>query len=129
MLTVEARIETEQSGRYLVRLCTHAASMGRTQGRGIRVHRNEALSRGEVEVNAQWSDTQGTITFSPWGQCEITAIPTALVLRIEAASEEDVRRMQDIVIRDLDRFSGSEHLAIDWRPTDTAPSSSGPSSD
>lgn len=121
MVMVEARIETEQSSRYLVRLCTHAASMGRAQGHGPRVHLSEALSRGEVDVQAQWSDTHGTVTFSPWGRCEITATTTALLLRIEAADEEDLRRIQDIVTRDLDRFSSSEQLAIDWRPTDAAP--------
>ena len=120
MLMVEARIETEQSTRYLVRLCTHAASMGRTQGHGIRVHRNEALSRGEVEVQAQWSDTHGTVTFSPGGRCDLEATTTALLLRIEAADEEQLRRIQDIVTRDLDRFSGSEQLAIHWRPTEAA---------
>ena len=121
MLMVEARIETAESGRYLVRLCTHAASMGRTQGHRVRGHRNEALSRGEVEVQAEWSDTHGTITFSPWGRCDIAATTTALVLQVEAADEEYVRRIQDIVTRDLDRFSGREKLAVDWRRTDAAP--------
>ena len=117
---VEARIETEHSSRYLVRLCTHASSMGRTQGHGIRGHRNEALSRGEVEVKAQWSDTHGTVTFNPWGRCEIEATATALLLQIEAADEEQLRQLQDIVTRDLNRFSGSERFAIDWRRTDAA---------
>ena len=121
MLIVEARIETEQSSRYLVRLCTHASSMGRAQGHGPRVHLSEALSRGEVDVRAQWSDTHGTVTFSPWGRCEIAATPTALLLRVEAADEDYLRRIQDIVTRDLDRFSGSEQVAIDWRRTAVAP--------
>ena len=121
MLTVEARIETEQSSRYQVRLCTHAASMGRARDHAPRVHLSEVLSRGEVDVQAQWSDTQGTITFSPWGRCEIAATPTLLVLRIQAADEEHLRRIQDIVTRDLNRFSGSEQLAIDWRRTEAAP--------
>ena len=118
MPMVEARIETEQSSRYLVRFCKHAASMGRAQGHGPRVHLSEALSRGEVDVQAEWSDTHGTITFNPWGRCEIAATPTTLVLRIEAAGEEHLRRIQDIVTRDLDRFRGSEQLAIDWRRPD-----------
>ena len=117
MLMVEARIETKQSTRYLVRLCTHAASMGRAQGHGPRVHLGEALSRGEVDVKAQWSDTQGAVTFSPWGRCEIAASTTALLLRIEAADEEDLRRIQDIITGDLDRFSGSER----WPSTGGGP--------
>jgi hypothetical protein len=121
MLMVEAHIETEQSSRYLVRLCTHAASMGRAQGHGPRVHVNEANSRGEVDVQAKCSDTRGTVTFSPWGRCEIAATTSALVLRIEASDEEYLQRIQDIVTSDLDRFSGSEKLAIRWRRTDAAP--------
>lgn len=122
MLMVDARIETDQSSRYLVRLCTHAASMGRSGGHGPRVHLGEALSRREVDVEAQWSDTRGTVTFNPWGRCEIVATTTALLLRIEATDEEYLRRIQEVVTRDLDRFSGSEKLAIDWRRTDAAPS-------
>lgn len=85
--------------------------MGRAQAHGRGVHQGDALSRGEVDVQAQWSDTHGTVTFSPWGRCEIAATPTALVLRIEAADEELLLRIQDILTRDLDRFSGSEKLA------------------
>ena len=121
MLMVEARIETEQASRYLVRLCTHSASMGRAQGHGPSIHLGEALSRGDVNVQAQWSDTHGTITFSPWGRCEMSATTAALVLRIEAADQEHLERIQDIVTRDLDRFSGSEQLTADWRRTDAAP--------
>lgn len=95
--------------------------MGRAQGHGRRVHLGDALSRGEVDVQAQWSDTHGTVTFSPWGRCEIAATPTALVLRIEAADQERLQRIQDILTRDLDRFSGSEKLAVDWRLTDATP--------
>ena len=104
-----------------MRLCTHAASMGRAHGHEPRVHLSESLSRGEVDVQAQLSDTHGTVTFSPWGRCEIVATTTALLLRIEASDEERLRRIQDIVTRDLDRFSGSEQLAIEWRQTDAAP--------
>lgn len=131
MVMVEACIQTEQSTRFLVRLCTHAASMGRAGGHESRVHLNAALARGDVGVQAKWSDTHGTITFSPWGRCEIVATATALLLQIEAADEEQLRRIQDIVTRDLDRFSGNEPLAIDWRRTDPAPNvarSKGPNS-
>ena len=121
MLMVEARIETKQSSRYLVRLCTHAASMGRAGGYGPRLHLSEALGGADVKVETQWSDTDGTVTFSPWGLCEITATSTALVLRIKAADEEHLGRIRDIVTRDLDRFSGSEQLVIDWPRTDPAP--------
>lgn len=67
MLTIESRVETDQSSRYLVRLCTHAASMGRPHRRGPHLHLGGELSRREVDVQAEWSETHGTITLSPWG--------------------------------------------------------------
>lgn len=117
MLTIESRVETDQSSRYLVRLCKHAASMGRPHVRGPQVHLGGELSRREVEVRAEWSETHGTITLSPWGRCGIEATTNALVLRIEATDEENLSRIQDIITRDLDRFGGSEHLTVDWHRT------------
>lgn len=131
MLRVEGRIETEQAGRFLARLCRHASSMDRAGGHGPRVHLNPELSRGEVDVKAEWSEAHGTIAFNPWGRCEIEATTSALTLRIEAADEERLLRIQDVLTKDLDRFSGSEQLAIDWRRTDAAPNlarGEGPSS-
>ena len=112
MLTVEAQIETERPSRYLVQLCKHAASMGGAHE--PRVHLRDMLARREVRVHAEWSDTHGTVTFNPWGRCTIHANANTLTLRIEAANEEDLRRIQDIVTRDLDRFSRRDHLTVNW---------------
>lgn len=115
MVTLEATIETERPSRYIARFCKHAASMGRAGAHGPRVHLAGLLARREVQVHAEWSDTHGTVTFDPWGRCAMTASADALTLRIEAINEESLRRIQDIVTRDLDRFGGGDGLAVDWR--------------
>jgi hypothetical protein len=122
---VEARIETERASRYLTRLCRHAASMGRTGGHRPRVHLGGPLARGEVQVRAECSENQGIIAFSPWGRCTILAGADALTLRVEATDHENLRRIQDIVTRDLDRFSGGDHLVVDWRRPEAADASPG----
>ncbi len=120
---VEARIETERASRYLTRLCRHAASMGRTGGHGPGVHLGGPMARGEVQVRAECSESQGAITFSPWGRCRIVAGADALTLRVEGTDDENLRRIQDIVTRDLDRFSGSDQLVVDWRLPEAADAS------
>jgi SAM-dependent methyltransferase len=125
MLTLEARIETENASRYLVRFCKHAASMGRARGHRPRVHLGGPPARREVQVDAECSGAHGTVTFSPWGWCSMTAGVDTLTLRIEATDEESVRRIQDIVTRDLERFSGREHLTVDWRPSEAPDAASG----
>jgi hypothetical protein len=109
MLTVEARIETERASRYLVQLCKHAASMGAAHG-----HLGGMLARREVQVRADWSDTRGTLTFNPWGECAITADANMLTLRIHAIDEQRLQRIEDVVTRDLERFGQRDHLAVDW---------------
>jgi len=121
MLTAEARIDTERPSRYLVQLCKHAAAMGATQGHGPRVHLRGLLARREVHVHAEWSDTQGTVTFTPWGRCTLTADATTLTVRIDAADEDDVHRIQDVITRNLNRFGRREHLTVQWHRPETRP--------
>ncbi len=115
MLTAEADVATERASRYLVQLCKHAAAMGDARGHGSRIHPHSMLARREVEVHADWSDTHGTVTFNPWGQCTITADAHALALRIEAADEQSLQRIQDVITKDLGRFSRRDELAVTWR--------------
>jgi hypothetical protein len=117
MLTAEARIDTERPSRYLVQLCKHAAAMGATQGHGPRVHLRGLLTRREVQVHAEWTDTHGTVTFTPWGRCTLTADATTLTVRIDAADEDDVCRIQDVITRNLNRFGRRERLTVQWHRT------------
>jgi hypothetical protein len=101
MLIAEARIETERSSRYLVRLCQHV---------------NKAAQRhSPMQAHVEWSDDRGVISFS-WGRCTLRADPTVLTLRAEAPDEEGLRRVEQRVADRLERFGRREHLTVTWTP-------------
>jgi hypothetical protein len=70
--------------------------------------------RAEGQAQIEWSDTHGTVNFS-WGQCTMQATPNTLTLRAEAADEEALQRIQDLLTGRLDRFGRREHLTVSWR--------------
>ena len=120
MPTAEAHVQTEQPGRYLAQLCKHARQVHRLR------HRPPAHNGGDGQPpprvqHAEWTETDGIISFG-WGQCTLRATPHTLTLRAEAASEENLRRVQDIVASDIERFGKREHLQVTWqRPQPQAP--------
>ena len=118
MLTCETRIETDRPGRYLVQLCRHAAAMGKTRGgHWPRKHADGAEpARGEPHVHAEHTDTRGVITIAPWGQVTLEATADALVLRVDAADQPTLQRIQDVLTRDLDRFGRRDRLTVTWTP-------------
>ncbi|MCO6006137.1 DUF2218 domain-containing protein [Actinoallomurus purpureus] len=114
MLILEAQIETERASRYLIQFCKHAAAVG--SGRHTpRMHLHGPTTRRQVQVDARWSDTRGTVTFTPWGQCTLAAEMKTLTLRIEAPSEDGLRQIRDVIDRDLERFSHRDALTVTWR--------------
>lgn len=120
MLTAEAQVETTRSSRYLVQLCSHAAKIGGTHGHRPRAHGGgDADAFRDVQVTAEWSETHGTVTFTPRGRCTIQATPDALTLHVEAADEQDVRRIQEVITRDLDRSGRRDHLTVNWQRPET----------
>ncbi|HVQ92725.1 MAG TPA: DUF2218 domain-containing protein [Mycobacteriales bacterium] len=134
MLTAEARIDTDRPSRFLVQFCKHAAAMGSAGGHRPRVHLGGPLARREVQVQAEWSAAAGTVTFTPWGTCTMRAAANTLTVRVEAADEENLRQIQDVVTRDLDRFSRRDPLTVTWQrpdppgvPADPAASRGAPS--
>jgi hypothetical protein len=125
MLTAEAQIDTERPSRYLVQFCKHAAAMGGAGGHGPRVHLGGMLARREVQVHAEWSDTEGTVTFTSWGQCTMQARANTLTVRIEATDVENLRQIQEIVTGDFNRFSRRDPLTVNWRQPEPPPVASG----
>ena len=67
--------------------------------------------------HAEWSETRGSIDFG-WGRCTLQANGDLLTLRAEAADEEDLQRVQDIITRDIERFGSREHLKVSWHRPD-----------
>jgi hypothetical protein len=113
MLTFEAQIKTTRPSRYLVQICTHAASIGGGH-HGPRMHLADALARRDVQVDADWSDTRGVVTFTPWGRCTMTADDATLTVRVEANDKENMVKIQDIITKDLDRIGRRDALTINW---------------
>jgi len=127
MLTAQAQVQTERSSRYLVQLCRHAAAMGDTRGHWK--HVGDSMAGHEVQLHAEWSDTHGTLVFAPVGRCTLQASSDALLLCIEATDEDNLRRSQEVITRNLERFGRRDHLTVTWRqggepaarPVDTDP--------
>lgn len=117
----QATVETQHPGRYLTQLCEHASKMGRS-----RMHRPRGHAGGvppEIR-HAEWTGTDGTVTLN-WGQWTMHAAPGTLTLRAEAGSEENLRRIQDLVAARLEKIGRRNHLAVNWRPAET-PGDAGP---
>jgi len=114
MLTAEADIRTEHAARYLARLCGHAGQMGIGCGLG---HRRPSHAPGDVapEVRrVECSGTEGTVSLN-WGQWTMRARPGLLAVRAEAADQESLRRIQDLLTTRLQTFGRREHLTVDWQ--------------
>jgi hypothetical protein len=118
----EATVETQHPARYLIQLCEHAGKMGRS-----RLHRPRSHPGGgePPEIHhAESSGTDGTIALN-WGQWTMHAAPGTLTLRAEAGSEENLRRIQDLVTARLEKIGRRDHLTVNWHPAE-APGSTGP---
>lgn len=119
----DAHIETVRARRYLGQLLGHARSIGDRHRRGGFGH----LTRhgGEIGISATGTDTDAELVLDPWGRCTATADATALHLHVDAATPEDLHRIQDVLIRDLERFSRRDPLTIAWSPSRTGSGSPG----
>ena len=116
MPAAEARIPTGQPSRYLIQLCQHAASINHK----ILRHAGQALMRPDIQ-QVEWSDSHGILDLG-WGRCTMQAGPGTLTVRAEAASEENLQRVQDLITRNLERFGRREHLKVNWqRPVTPTP--------
>jgi len=118
MPSLQAQIQTERASRYLAQFCKHAAAMG-AGGHGPRMHVHGMMARREVQVAADWSDTGGTVTFTPWGRCTLGADASTLTLRIDATDHDGLAQIRDIITRDLHRFSTRDPLTVTWQQADT----------
>lgn len=113
MPAAEARVPTENAGGYLTRLCQHASKMGSRLGHRPRSH---AAGGAPPEIrHAECSDADGRLVLS-WGQCTLQAAPGMLTLRAEAADQDSLTRIQDLIAGRLEKFGRREHLTLTWQP-------------
>jgi hypothetical protein len=120
MPTAEAHVETDRPSRYLVQLCRHFSHNGRHLGHRPRAHDGgDAHARPDVQAHVEWSDTHGTVNFAPWGQCIMQVNANMLTLRAEAADEEKLQRIQELLAGHLDRFGRRDRLEVTWHRLET----------
>jgi hypothetical protein len=116
MPTSEAHIPTERPSRYLVQLCRHVDQMGRSLLHRPRNHFGGAAHAPPEVRHVEWSETHGTVNFG-WGQCTMETAQDMLMLRAEAADEENLQRIQDLVAGRLERIGRRDHLTVIWQGT------------
>ena len=95
MPSAETLIKTENAATYLTRLCGHLGKLAaprRFPGHAPRSH-----AGGQPPAVLHVEHTAGE-----------------LMIRADAASQEDLRRLQDMTAGRLLKFGRREHLDIEW---------------
>ncbi|MFE9646383.1 DUF2218 domain-containing protein [Streptomyces sp. NPDC006365] len=125
MPTTEARVETERPSRYLVQFCKHFSHKGRHLGHRPRAHlggdaQMPSATRAVAEqARVDWSDTDGEVSLA-WGRITLQAGPGVLTLRVEAAGDEELRRLQDLAAGHVERFGRRDGLQVTWQRLDSS---------
>ncbi|WP_102958055.1 DUF2218 domain-containing protein [Mangrovicella endophytica] len=88
-----AVVETAQASRYLQQLCKHFAH----------------------KLPVSFDPAAGSIDF-PFGSCRLAADDARLTLTLDAPGSEEMDRLQEVVVRHLERFAFREELAVAWQP-------------
>ena len=116
MYTAETQIETERPSRYLVQLCRHANQMHQHLRHRPRRHADGAEAPEVRQV--EWSETDGTVHLN-CGKWTMRASANTLTVCAEASTEEDLRRIQDLVARRLEMVGRRDRLRVNWDGPDS----------
>ncbi|OCX15562.1 cytochrome B [Stutzerimonas xanthomarina] len=92
MLVSTARITTENPQRLITRLCKHWGH----------------------KFPASYDDHQGEIELS-LGHCLLEAHENGLQVRLQAAVEEQIQRLQQVVADHLERMAAGETFVFNWQ--------------
>lgn len=121
MPTAEARVSTERASRYLAQLCQHVTSVSASAHATARRRRRHApggaAPHAGTPPRAECTETYGTISF-PGGTITLQATPDALILRVCAATRQDLERAQELIGGVLARSGRRDKLAVAWQPLD-----------
>jgi hypothetical protein len=104
MPTAEAQIQTDRASRYLIQLCRHAEHM-------------RAMRRVD---HVDYSDTVGLVRFSD-GELRLQATADDLTLRIEAADDNALQRLQDGIGDRLQKIGRRDQLTLTWHQVERRP--------
>lgn len=132
MLSTEAHVVTARPSRYLIQLCKHFSRKGRHLSHRPRSHLGvdaqtlSAMRIAAEQAQVDWSETEGSVSL-PWGTITLRTAPGVLLLRVEAAGEENLQRLQDLVTQHVERFGRRDGLQVSWQRLASAvePESSG----
>jgi hypothetical protein len=117
MLTADTTIASGNAVAYLTRLCGHLSklsSLGPRPGHSPRLH----AGRGQppAVLHIEHTQTTATITLT-WGCLSLAATPAQLAVRAEADTEQNLRRIEEMITARLLKFSRRrENLDIRWNP-------------
>jgi hypothetical protein len=90
-LTSAAVVPTDKARRYMSQLVKHFAH----------------------KVETGLDEDSGHIAFD-FGRCDLSAQPNGLVLKAQAADAASLARLQDVIVRHLERFAFREPVAVSW---------------
>lgn len=120
MPTAHARVPTDRASRYLVQFCRHASQMDQYRGHRPRSHGGGGDMPPEVR-HVAWSDTAGTVRLGG-GRCVLEATEDALLLRVDAADEDNLQPLLDGITRRLVTIGRRDRLTVEWQRPDAAAS-------
>ena len=89
-----AFVATATPGRYIGRLCKHFAH----------------------KIPVSFDEHQGRIEFA-FGLALLQAQETGLTLSVQAATDDDRQKLEQVVASHFERFAWQEALSLDWQPS------------
>ncbi|GAA3803227.1 DUF2218 domain-containing protein [Streptomyces chiangmaiensis] len=117
MLITEAHIRTDRPSRYLTQLCKHPRETGGHMRRWADLHHN---GKAPPQIQpVEWSDTHGSIDLG-WGRCTLQAGPDSLTLRVEAADQDSLQRIQHLIAGRLQKIGKRDALQVTWQKAGAA---------
>src|SRR6266498_4632290 len=117
MPTAEATVATDRASRYLVQRCRHASQVGRHQLNRAPAHASPAQHEIPAKLATEWSESDGPISVAG-ATCTLRATPDALLLHAEADDDDNLLRLQEMITKNLARFSRREPLVVRWQRVD-----------
>lgn len=93
-LQSRAFVATATPGRYIGRLCKHFAH----------------------KIPVSFDEHQGRIEFA-FGLALLQAQETGLTLSVQAATDDDRQKLEQVVASHFERFAWQEALSLDWQPS------------
>ena len=116
MPTSHAAVHTTKADRYLAQLCRHAHAVSGRPGKRLREHLEPGGVQPRIE-RIESSETHATLQFD-LGRCIVHAGSAALTLRVEANDTAALRRIEQLVAADIERFGRRDQVTVLWRTDD-----------